>query len=215
MPPSHELRDQLLRDGVFLDEPRQEPLAEVPHQRLSVPCREGVERSVVRECAVGHENVKVDMPLQKVAARGDRDHDPGPCVGSDLPPHVLAECLRTALREIEKKRAAPPEQRTQEPWHGQHHVTMPRPIHTRTDLHTWPKAAGESGANQEHKPRVHGGQECPTKPRRGRSRGLALVDESLRVGVEAFVHPRAAPGVLLELKEAPGLTSPKDRRRGP
>jgi DUF4097 and DUF4098 domain-containing protein YvlB len=51
MPPSHELRGQLLRDGVFLDEPGQEPLAEETHQHLLVPCREGVERSVVRECA--------------------------------------------------------------------------------------------------------------------------------------------------------------------
>ena len=59
-----------------------------------------------------------------IAARGDRDHDPGPGVGSDLPPHVLAECLRAALRQIEKKLAAPPEQRTQEPWHGQHDVSV-------------------------------------------------------------------------------------------
>ncbi len=32
-------------DGVFLDEPRQEPLAEEPHPGVCVPCREGVERS--------------------------------------------------------------------------------------------------------------------------------------------------------------------------
>jgi hypothetical protein len=32
---------------MFLDEPRQEPLAEETHQRFSVPCREGVERSVI------------------------------------------------------------------------------------------------------------------------------------------------------------------------
>jgi hypothetical protein len=31
----------------FLDEPRQEPFAEGPHQGLCVPSREGVERSVV------------------------------------------------------------------------------------------------------------------------------------------------------------------------
>jgi hypothetical protein len=28
------------------------------------------------------------------------------------------------LRQIEKKLAAPPEQRTQEPWHGQHDVSV-------------------------------------------------------------------------------------------
>jgi len=66
----------------------------------------------------------MDTPLQQVAAAGDRDHDPGPCFGSDLSPHVLAECRSTALRQIEKEFAAPPEQRTQEPWHGQNEVTM-------------------------------------------------------------------------------------------
>ena len=105
-------------------EPRQKPLAEEPHQRLSVPGRERVERSIVREGAVGHENVTMWMPLQKIAGAGDRDHDPGPCVGSHFPPHVLAERLRAAWREIEKKLAAPPEQRTQEPWHGQHDVPV-------------------------------------------------------------------------------------------
>jgi hypothetical protein len=65
------------------------------------------------------------QPLrQEVAARGDRDHDPGPRVRSHLPPHVLAECLRPALRQIAKKLAAPPEERTQEAWHGQHDVTV-------------------------------------------------------------------------------------------
>ena len=74
------LPGQLLRDGVPFDEPRQEPLAEEPHQGLCVPCREGVERSVVRERAVGRENVQVDVPLQKIASRRDGDHDAGPLV---------------------------------------------------------------------------------------------------------------------------------------
>jgi hypothetical protein len=68
--------------------------------------------------------VQVDVPLQEVAAGGDRDHDPGPCVGSHLTPQVRAECLCAALRQIEKKLAAPPEQRTQKPWHDQHEVTV-------------------------------------------------------------------------------------------
>jgi methylmalonyl-CoA/ethylmalonyl-CoA epimerase len=41
-----------------------------------------------------------------------------------------------------------------------------------------------------------------------RARGVRLIDESPRVGAGgcrvAFVHPGAASGVLLELKEAPG-----------
>ena len=78
MPPRHQPRGQLLGDGVLLDEPRQEPLAEETHQRLLVPTREGVERSIVRECAAGHEQVQVDMPLEEVAGGGERDHDPGP-----------------------------------------------------------------------------------------------------------------------------------------
>jgi len=119
MPPSHELRGELLRDGVLLDEPRQEPLAEEPHQGLCVACREGVEASVVRERAVGRENVQMNVPLQQVAAAGDRDHDPGPCVGSQLSPHVLAECLRTALREIEQQLPPFPEYASQQPGHGE------------------------------------------------------------------------------------------------
>jgi hypothetical protein len=46
----------------------------------------GAERSVVREHAVGRENVQMNVPLQQVAAGGDRDHDPGPCVGAHLSP---------------------------------------------------------------------------------------------------------------------------------
>lgn len=41
-----------------------------------------------------------------------------------------------------------------------------------------------------------------------KARGVALIDEIPRLGAGgsrvAFVHPRAAAGVLLELKEAPG-----------
>src|SRR5262249_39174500 len=41
-----------------------------------------------------------------------------------------------------------------------------------------------------------------------RERGVALIDEKPRVGAGgcrvAFVHPKAAGGVLLELKENPG-----------
>ena len=68
-----------------------------------------------------------------VAARGDRDHDPGPRVGSHLPAHVLAARLRAALRQVDKKLAAPPEPRMQEPWHGQHHLTMRDGIEHRVE----------------------------------------------------------------------------------
>jgi hypothetical protein len=43
------------------------------------------------------------MPLQEVAARGDRRRDAGPSVRSDPCPHVLGEGLSGALREIEQK----------------------------------------------------------------------------------------------------------------
>ncbi len=39
----------------------------------------------------------VRMPLQEVAAGGDRDHDARPRVRSDHSPHVLGEGLRAAL----------------------------------------------------------------------------------------------------------------------
>src|SRR5262249_50057762 len=47
---------------------------------------------------------------------------------------------------------------------------------------------------------------------RMRERGVALIDEKPRVGAGgcrvAFVHPKAAGGVLLELKEQKGGASP-------
>ena len=45
-----------------------------------------------------------------------------------------------------------------------------------------------------------------------KARGVPLIDETPRVGAGgcrvAFVHPKGAPGVLLELKEAPVVAGP-------
>ncbi len=59
------------------------------------------------------------MPLEKVPGGGDCDHDAGACVGAHLSPHVLAECLRTALREIEQQLPPFAEYASQQPRHGE------------------------------------------------------------------------------------------------
>jgi hypothetical protein len=71
-----------------------------------------MEGCVVRKRAVGHENVEVDMPLQKISGGRDCDDDPWAHAGSELSPQVLVERLRAALRQVEKQLAALPEQRT-------------------------------------------------------------------------------------------------------
>jgi len=53
------------------DETGQQALAEQLHHRVSVPRLERVKRAIVREGALGHEDVPMRMPLQEVAARGD------------------------------------------------------------------------------------------------------------------------------------------------
>ena len=39
---------------MFVDQPRQEPLAKQPHQRIHVPCHKRVERPVIREGTIRH-----------------------------------------------------------------------------------------------------------------------------------------------------------------
>ena len=94
---------EILRDRVALDEASQKTLAEQLHHRVTVPRRERVKRAIVREGTVGHEDVSMRMPLQKVTRAGDRDHDARPRVRSDLSPHVLGEGLGAALRQVEQK----------------------------------------------------------------------------------------------------------------
>jgi hypothetical protein len=63
MAPGEELPGEILRDRVPQGEARQQALAEQLHHRLSVPCLERVKRAIVREGAVGHENVSMRVPL--------------------------------------------------------------------------------------------------------------------------------------------------------
>ena len=85
------------------DETGEQALAEQLHHRVSVPRLERVKRAIVREGAVGHKDVSMRMPLQEVAARGDRHDDAGPSVRSHPYPHVLGEGLGAALRQVEQK----------------------------------------------------------------------------------------------------------------
>jgi hypothetical protein len=100
------------------DETGQQALAEQLHHRVSVPRLERVKRAIVREGALGHEDVSMRMPLQEVAARGDRHDDAGPSVRSHPYPHVLGEGLRGALREVEQKLSPLSEDPAQEARHG-------------------------------------------------------------------------------------------------
>jgi hypothetical protein len=85
---------------------------------------ERVERTIVREGAAGHEQVAVRMPLQEVAGGGDRDHDAGPRLRSELSLHVLGDGLRRALGEVEKKLATLAEDSAKQARHGEDDVTM-------------------------------------------------------------------------------------------
>jgi hypothetical protein len=56
-----------IKRNLYFDEARAEPLAEELHQGFAIPVRERVESAVLREGAVGYENVTMRMSLQKVA----------------------------------------------------------------------------------------------------------------------------------------------------
>jgi hypothetical protein len=124
MAPGEELPDQILRDRVPEGETGQQALAEEFHDRVSVPRLERVKDAVIREHAVGREDVSMRMPLQKVTSAGDRDHDAGPCVRSGLCSHELGEGLRAALRQVEQKLPPLPEDPAKEARHGEDDMTM-------------------------------------------------------------------------------------------
>jgi len=60
----------------------------------------------------------------RTTSAGDRSHDAGPRVRSDLSLHVLGDGLRRALREVEQKLATPAEDSAEEARHGEDDVTM-------------------------------------------------------------------------------------------
>jgi hypothetical protein len=124
MSPGQGLPGEFLGDRVSLEQARQQALAEQLHDRVTVPGLERVKRTIVRERAVGHEHVTVRMPLEEITAGGDGHDEPGPSVRAEMPLHVLGEGLRRALREIEKKRAALPEDSAEEARHGEDNVMM-------------------------------------------------------------------------------------------
>jgi hypothetical protein len=124
MAPFQELVSELLGDGVTLDQASQKTLAEQLHDRFTVPVLEGVKSAVVGESAVAQEEVCVWMPLDQVTACGDRDHDPGPGLRSEVSSHVLGEGLRGTLGKVEQKLTALAEDPAQEAGHGE-------PVHGR------------------------------------------------------------------------------------
>ena len=67
MAPAQEPVDEFFRDGVTLDETRQEPLAKQLHHAMAVPGFERTEAAVVREASAGQENMGMGMPLEEIA----------------------------------------------------------------------------------------------------------------------------------------------------
>jgi len=109
---------------VLVDKACQNSLAEQPQQRFCVARRQGMERPVAGERAIGGQNVEVDIPLEHIAGGSDGDHDPGPRVGTHLPAHVLAERLRAAMGQIEKKLSPLPKDPTEQARHGEDNMTV-------------------------------------------------------------------------------------------
>jgi len=66
----------------------------------------------------------VRVPLDQVRGGGDGDDDTGPAVRAEAPPHVLGDGLGGALREVEEKLSALPEDPPQEARHGENDVAM-------------------------------------------------------------------------------------------
>jgi len=71
--PGEELVDELVGDGVALEEPGAEPLAEEAHQEGGVPPGQADEDAVCGEAAVGGEDVQLGVPLEEVAGGGEGD----------------------------------------------------------------------------------------------------------------------------------------------
>jgi hypothetical protein len=112
MAPGEKLSGQLLGDGTAFDETGEQALAQQLHHRVSVPRLARVKRAIVREGAVGHNDVSHE------------DDDARPSVRSHPYPHVLGEGLRGALREVEQKLSSPSEDPAQEARHGENDLSM-------------------------------------------------------------------------------------------
>jgi hypothetical protein len=81
--PGEQPLDELLGDGVAIEEAGEDSLAEQTHQERGVPLGQGDEFAVVcGEAAVAGEEVEVGVPLQAVSGGGHRDDETGTQVES-------------------------------------------------------------------------------------------------------------------------------------
>jgi len=124
MCPGDELARELLRDRVMLEEAGEQALAEQLHHPFSVPALQPVKGAVFAEASIRGQQVSVRVPLDQVRGGGDGDDDTGPAVRAEAPPHVLGDGLGGALREVEEKLSALPEDPPQEARHGENDVAM-------------------------------------------------------------------------------------------
>jgi hypothetical protein len=77
MSPGEQLPDELLGDGVAVEESSEDALAEQAHQERGVPSGQADEGAVCGEAAAGGEQVQVGVPLQEVSGGGDGNDETG------------------------------------------------------------------------------------------------------------------------------------------
>ena len=118
---------ELWRDGVILDQPRQETLAEQAHQPHAVPLRQRLPGAVRRPAPGGREQVDVGLPLKEVPGGSDGDDDAGARVIADSPADQLARGLGGRAPQLGEQLGPPSQQRAVQPRDGQHDVAVGGP----------------------------------------------------------------------------------------
>jgi hypothetical protein len=124
MSPGEEFADELLGDGMALEEAGEQLLAEQMHQQRGVRFRQREEATVRGEAAVGSERMEVRMPLQEISSGGDGDDETGADVSSRRAADEFHARLCASPGQLGQQIAPAAKQRPQQPRDGEHNVTM-------------------------------------------------------------------------------------------
>jgi hypothetical protein len=111
--PGEELLDELLGDGVAIEEPGEEPLAEQAHQEGGVPLGQADKGDACGEAPVGGEDVQMGVPLEEVAGGGEGNDETGAQVFSRCAAEKLDARLGGGPGELNEEVAPTAKQRTQ------------------------------------------------------------------------------------------------------
>jgi hypothetical protein len=122
--PGEELLHELERDGVSLDEPRQQTLPEEARQQRGVPFRQRLPGAGLRFPGVGGEEVEVGMPLDEIAGGGDGDDDAGAGLVAEAPADEFGDRLGGGAAELGEQLAPSAQERPQQPGDGQDDVAV-------------------------------------------------------------------------------------------